>query len=439
LEQPVSVAAPAGVGSLIETRVPAGGRLPLLSDASAERRITAIWGLLFFNVLGTPGSILNVPRPVLQVLTMSALGLALLLVLMLNPRLLIRPNLVLTLATVLAGAALMTSLRGEVGPGGVIRSVRLFVFLAVLWLLTPWWDRRGLLLARCHLRALVAISLSVVVGLLLFPSMALGGHTTDRLRGVLWSIPAPQVAEYAALMAGMAVVLWLSGSMGRKAAFVLGGGGLAMVLATRTRTALVALVLGLVCAGLTLFLSRQRVRRVATILLIVTPLAAAAFAPPVADWFQREQSEEQLRDLTGRKQIWAGVISQERPEFNRWFGWGLSNKSFNGNPIDGTWLAVFHDQGLFGVVIVAIILLSLLLAVGFSRAGPERALATLLVVYCMVASYTEVGLGDASPYLLHVVVAASSLTTASTHRQEPAVAVGAVPPESQPLSPVAAG
>jgi hypothetical protein len=102
-------------------------------------------------------------------------------------------------------------------------------------------------------------------------------------------------------------------------------------------------------------------------------------------------------------------------------------------------LAVFHDQGLFGVVIVAIILLSLLLAVGFSRAGPERALATLLVVYCMVASYTEVGLGDASPYLLHVVVAASSLTTAATHRQEPAVAVGAVPPESQPLSPVAAG
>ncbi|HEX2187144.1 MAG TPA: O-antigen ligase domain-containing protein, partial [Chloroflexota bacterium] len=44
--------------------------------------------------------------------------------------------------------------------------------------------------------------------------------------------------------------------------------------------------------------------------------------------------------------------------------------------------------------------------------GPERALATFLVVYCAIASYTEVGLGDASPYLLHIVVAASLLVTA---------------------------
>jgi hypothetical protein len=38
---------------------------------------------------------------------------------------------------------------------------------------------------------------------------------------------------------------------------------------------------------------------------------------------------------------------------------------------------------------------------------------TFLVVYCAVASYTEVGLGDASPYLLHLVVAASLLASAA--------------------------
>ena len=38
-----------------------------------------------------------------------------------------------------------------------------------------------------------------------------------------------------------------------------------------------------------------------------------------------------------------------------------------------------------------------------------RACAIFLISYCAVASYTEVGLGDASPYLLHLAVAASLL------------------------------
>jgi hypothetical protein len=46
-------------------------------------------------------------------------------------------------------------------------------------------------------------------------------------------------------------------------------------------------------------------------------------------------------------------------------------------------------------------------AAAFRPPGPERAIAVFLLVYCLVASYTEVGVGDASPYLLSVVVAAS--------------------------------
>lgn len=410
---PLTISPAIAADALVPARLHALRGLPRLSDASVVRRVTAIWALLFFNVLGTTGSVLNTPRSVLQVLTMSALGLALLLALTLNPRLLLRPNLVLTLATILAGAALMTSVRGLAGTGGVIRSIRLLAFLGVLWLLTPWWDRRDLLLTKCHLRALVGISISVVVGLLLFPTAALSGDAAaHRLKGVLWHIPAPQVAQYAAVMAGIAIVLWMSGSMRRKPAFVLGVAGVVIMLATRTRTSLIGLVLGLACAGLTLFLSRQRVRRLATVLVIATPLAAAVFAPMVTDWFQREQSDETFRDLTGRRTVWAGIASAPRPEFNKWFGTGLTNKSFEGGAIDSTWLAVYQDQGLFGVAIVAAIFLLLLVAVGFARAGPERALATFLVVYCAIASYTEVGLGDASPYLLHIVVAASLLVTA---------------------------
>ena len=43
------------------------------------------------------------------------------------------------------------------------------------------------------------------------------------------------------------------------------------------------------------------------------------------------------------------------------------------------------------------------------RRGLRRAVALFLITYCLVASITETGLGDASPYLLELVVAASLL------------------------------
>ena len=54
-------------------------------------------------------------------------------------------------------------------------------------------------------------------------------------------------------------------------------------------------------------------------------------------------------------------------------------------------------------------LLLLLAMVATHVRGPRRAVALFLVVYCVVASITETGLGDASPYLLDLVVAASLL------------------------------
>ena len=56
-------------------------------------------------------------------------------------------------------------------------------------------------------------------------------------------------------------------------------------------------------------------------------------------------------------------------------------------------------------------LVFLLLAAITRPAGPRRAIALLLIVYCVAASFTETGLGDASPYLLDVVVAASLVAT----------------------------
>jgi hypothetical protein len=222
-------------------------------------------------------------------------------------------------------------------------------------------------------------------------------------------MPQTQVAHYAAVAAGLGIVLWLCGSISRTPALLLALGGIAMILLTHTRTALLALVVGVVFAALALFLSRRRVRRVVTVTLIVAPLTFIAFAPAVAVWFNRDQNAQAIAGLSGRKRVWTALVNTPRPQFNRLFGSGLSNESFNGDSIDSTWLAVYLDQGLVGDAIVGAILLYLLVASAFRRTGAARSVAIFLIVYCAFASYTEVTLGVVTPYLLDVTVAASLL------------------------------
>ena len=161
----------------------------------------------------------------------------------------------------------------------------------MLWLLTPWWGRRDLLFVRCHLRALLLVLATVLAGVIVSPGAAFGG----RLVGVIWPIPAPQVAEYAAVLSGMAIVLWMTGSLVRRQAALFAGGGLAIVLLSHTRTALVALVAGVFCAASTLFFSRRRARRTLTIFLLVVPLALVALAPIALSWFARRAGHQRAR------------------------------------------------------------------------------------------------------------------------------------------------
>ena len=65
------------------------------------------------------------------------------------------------------------------------------------------------------------------------------------------------------------------------------------------------------------------------------------------------------------------------------------------------------------MVICAIILLFLLVTAYFQPRGLQRALALFLVTYCLIASFTEVGFTDVSPYLLDLAVAASLLVPSS--------------------------
>ena len=108
------------------------------------------WGLLIVNTLQYVGLLVHVPSVVGKLITQGALPLALLVALGTNRKIILRPNVFLSLATLLVIEAAVTSLTAQ-HIGTVYRGVRLAEFVFTLWLLTPWWGRRDLLLVRCHL------------------------------------------------------------------------------------------------------------------------------------------------------------------------------------------------------------------------------------------------------------------------------------------------
>jgi hypothetical protein len=374
----------------------------------ADKRVAVIWGALFLNVLAWSDQplVLPIPGSIGQMITQGALPLALGLALMVNRRAVMRPNVFMLILTLACVIALMTSIHAEFLASSIYRSSRYFLFVLVVWLLTPWWGRRDMLLLRCH-RLWLALALgSVMVGAVLSPGGAFG---SGRLSGVLWPMPATQVAHYAATMFGTTVLLWMCRILpGRHAALIVPVSGAVMV-ATHTRTAVVGLLAGLLVGGASLFLGSVRVRRTAVASAGIGLLTFVLFANEIRAWAARGQDDSQLTELTGRTKVWSAVLSQHRPMLKEWFGSGMSNMSFNGLPIDSNWISTYQDQGLFGVGLEILLFLVLLItAIGRPR-GPHKAVALFLVMYCLFASITEVGLDGPSAYLLDLIVAASLL------------------------------
>ena len=369
-----------------------------------------VWAALFLNVLAFSGLKTAVPIPtsIGQMATQGALVIAFLLALMANPRGIIRPNLFLILLTIMAVLALMVSIHNEFFLGSTFRACRLTGFVTVVWLLTPWFGRSDFVLLRSHMWCLRIIVGSILVGLILSPGAAFS-YGDGRLSGALWPIPPTQVAHYSAVLIGCTVVLWFGGAVrGRTALLTLICAGVTLI-GAHTRTALVAMTIGLGIAAASMFVGHARVRRATAALGVLALAAAALFAPLIISWFWRGQSSEEATGLTGRTKVWTEILGLDRTWLQELFGFGLSNKSFNGLSIDSNWLAVYLDQGWVGVVLDASLLLILIFMAVTHRRGIRRAAALFLITYCLVASITETGLSDASPYLLHLVVAASLL------------------------------
>ena len=378
---------------------------------SVRRRVYAAWGLLYLNVLpfASPG-ILHVPHRVGQVITQGALLSAILLALSVNPKVKVRPNVFLCLVCLLVVDTLVTVLQPQ-SLGAVYRTFRFVEFVAALWLLTPWWGRRDMLLLRCHLRWLFVTVGLALLGLLIAPGHAYRGH---RLSGVIWPMPPTQLAHYAAVAAGLTVVLWLGRLVNGRVALAGVTAGVAVLLLAHTRTAVIAVVAGLLVAGLSLFTINSRVRKFFAAGAVVVSIGVIAAAGVVNAWLARGQNATLLQHLTGRTAFWAEVGRYPRTGFQEVFGLGLSNGNIHGLPIDSNWFASYMMEGLLGVVVCAMMLVWVFVAAFFRPRGVARALALFLVTYCLLASYTEVGITDATPYLLDLTVAASLLVVPLT-------------------------
>ena len=405
-------------------------------ERSVRRRVGIAWGLLVFNVLTYGGTtVIPIPYRVGQVITQVALQVALLLALSLNRKVLLRPNVFLCLVSILVIDALMTAIQPPFHRGTLFRTFRLTEFVVALWLLTPWWGRRDLLLVRAHVAALAAVLGSVLLGLLVAPGKTLGG----RLGGVIWPIPATQVAHYAAVMTGLVAVLWICGLLRGRVALIAAVASVTILILTHTRTALVGMIAGILVSGLSLIVARARARKLFATLGALAGIAVIALSGIITAWLARGENGNQLANLSGRTTVWGPLLAFPRDKFQEIFGFGLSNSSFNGLPIDSNWLASYQEQGLVGVAVCAALLLFLLVTAYLQPRGVQRALVLFLVTYCLVASYTEVGFTDASTYLLDLTLAASLLMppVANARRYKIRAATPTAMPSSRlhPVSP----
>jgi hypothetical protein len=377
-------------------------------DRSVRRRINAAWGLLYLNTMTFVGgtSVFPMPSRVGKGFAQAALPVALLVLLTVNPKIKIRPNVFLCLVSLLVVDAVLTGIQVHQF-GTVFRTVRLAEFVCALWLLTPWWGRRDMLLLKCHLRWIYIALGSVLLGFAISPGRALAFD--GRLEGVIWPMLPTQVAQYAAVAVGLTVVLWfarqLSGRVALAGVTVAG----VILLLTHTRTALVGLVAGVLIAGLSLFTSNARVRKAFAAGAVAVSIAVVTAAGFLTTWLARGESAQGLATLTGRTNFWALVLNYPRDRFQEILGFGLSNASVNGLPIDSNWLASYMQEGLFGVAVCATILAFLFVATLFHSQRVGRALALFIVTYVLLASFTEDAFTDVSTYLLHLTVAASLL------------------------------
>jgi MFS family permease len=381
---------------------------------TGPRRTTAgaAWVLLLLAGLAwsidEPGYLVTLPGRAEQLGAMVAVVAAGWIALRHNPTMNVRGTWFIWLFALLPVISVVGPLTGSAGAGAIVRATRFGISLGILALLSPTWRSDPFALVRTHVAAARALLAAALVSY----ALGVGRNVEGRLIAQVPALVPPQVAQFAAVAAGLSVVAMLgrTGSMRHNAVWAVAG--VAALLLSQTRTAAVALIGGLLIAALALVSTSERTRATLVAVLLVAVPAVVVGSGAVATWFRRGQSEENLDTLTGRTKAWDLVYDWPRDPYQRLFGVGYGDKSVEGLPIDGGYVATFHETGTLGLVVAITIMSVLALCAMLDRRPANRAVALFLVTFVAIASYTETGIGDMSAYVLHLVLAFTVLALA---------------------------
>ncbi len=368
------------------------------------------WAALFANVLAFSGlpTVVPIPGTVGQLVTQGALVLAFLLALLANPGGVVRPSLFLVLLTMLATVALMVSIHNEFVLGSTFRACRLIGFTLVLWLLTPWWGRPDFVLLRAHLTCLrIVLALGscrrrprprrcvLLRGSAVGRAVANSPDTGGPLRGRPARVHRRAVVRRSGTRSDRLVDASRGGSGPRGRAHAHrphrhdhrpGRGRREHVHGP--------------CPSPAHICAPGRARRDRGHLLRTADPQLAVARADVAGGCAAHRADQgvvgHLRATSARG--WKSSSDQDCPTSPS----TASRSTATGSP--STWTRAGSACSSTRRSSWFLILLAVT-----HRRGIRRAVALFLVTYCLVASITETGLGDASPYLLNLVVAASLL------------------------------
>ena len=129
-----------------------------------------------------------------------------------------------------------------------------------------------------------------------------------------WPIPATEIGHYGAVATGLVVVLWFGGFLRANLSVLVAG---AALLLSHTRTALIAMVAGILVACLSLFAAKDRVRNFFAAATVIVTIGAVTAASVVTTWLARGEQAQELSSLTGRTNFWAMVLQEPRTSSRR--------------------------------------------------------------------------------------------------------------------------
>lgn len=318
-----------------------------------------------------------------------------------NPRIRVTHAWPVLVYALLAVVAFLPPLGGRAGIGSLFRAGRFLLTLVLLIQLLSVFAHDRYIPLRGHLAVMKIVVASSLVSL----AAGKGFDNEGRLITQLPALTAPGLAQWTALFSVLLVFLMLQQAIPRRSGLAWLAASMACLLLSHSRTPLIAGGAGFVAGVLAMFVSSERARRLVSWTLFCVPVAALLFGPAVQAWFLRGQDPDMLNTLTGRTKAWAKVYAFPRDVYSQLFGVGLTDKSIEGLSIDSGYLSIYHEQGRIGVVVIVLIFVLYLARILTRRPSMPRAIATFLVVYVLIASYTETGIGDMSSYVLHLMLA----------------------------------